>query len=111
MESPRGVESSFKDVYEGEFVDGKRHGKGEIKYVNGDIYDGTSTNDKKWTATVNASKSKKWSRLILSNKEVEDFFKQTVSSENPSDTHVEQTSLCSQINEVGYRHSQRNGLN
>jgi hypothetical protein len=36
---------SNHDVYEGEFVDNQRHGKGVTRYSNGDKYDGEYKND------------------------------------------------------------------
>ena len=36
-----------KGNYEGKLKEGKRHGKGIMKYINGDIYDGEWENDKK----------------------------------------------------------------
>ena len=36
-----------KGIYEGKLKEGKRHGKGKMKYNNGDIYEGEWENDKK----------------------------------------------------------------
>ena len=36
-----------KDVYEGEWVDKKKQGRGIMTYYNGDVYDGEWNNKKK----------------------------------------------------------------
>ena len=33
------------DVYEGDFIDGKKHGKGTLKFRDGSIYTGEFQND------------------------------------------------------------------
>jgi hypothetical protein len=35
------------DLYEGHYVNDKRHGKGKFTYGNGDIYEGDFANDKR----------------------------------------------------------------
>ena len=35
------------DQYHGEFINGKRHGQGILKYSNGGMYQGSFQNDKK----------------------------------------------------------------
>jgi hypothetical protein len=38
---------SLKTEYEGEFVEGKRHGNGKLYFANGDLYDGAFQNGKR----------------------------------------------------------------
>jgi len=44
----RYASTSYKDreVYEGDFVDNRKHGKGKVTYANGDFYEGDWVNDK-----------------------------------------------------------------
>ena len=37
----------MRDVYKGDYRDGKRHGKGKCTYANGDIYEGEFMDGKK----------------------------------------------------------------
>ena len=36
-----------ENIYEGEWLDGKRSGQGKMIYVNGDVYEGLFKDDKK----------------------------------------------------------------